>query len=143
MKKSTFILAILYCLLSAVGCSSNQENLLAGRWKVESYADPSKATMGATSVSSDETYSLQLDDHGRFWFTTDCNTISGEYNVDARHLQFENLSATELACDHEIVERSIKTQLPMVVSYDLPDDSTLCLLGRQGNILVRLVRATN
>lgn len=140
MRKYLFIFALLFCLLSVFSCSSNKENPLVGKWIVESYADPFKATLGPTSVTSDETYTLQFHHTGIFAFTTDCNTISGEYIVSDRNLQFENIASTELACDKEFVERSIKSGLPMVVSYDFPNDSTLCLLGREGNILVKLIR---
>lgn len=140
MRQFIYSFAFFACLYVFVACSSGNDTHLAGMWKVESYADPFKATLGATFVEPDAIYILRLNDTGLFSFTTDCNTISGEYSVKGRDLQFENLSATELACDKEILERSIKSQLPMVVSYDLPNDSTLCLLGRQGNVLVRLIR---
>lgn len=140
MRKSLLQFTLLSCLFIASACSSNNENNLEGKWRVDSYADPSKATLGHTSVASDEIYTLIFHDTGLFSFTTDCNTISGEYTANEHNLQFENISATELACDKEIVERSIKCDLPMVVSYDLPNDSTLLLLGRQGNVLIKLIK---
>lgn len=140
MRKYIFTFGILICLLIASACSSNTDNLLVGKWKVETYADPFKATLDPTVVAPYELYILMLNDDGLFWFTTDCNTISGEYKCNAKDLKFENVSATELACDKEIVERSIKSQLPMVDSYDLKNDSTLCLLGSHGNVLVRLIK---
>ena len=142
MKK--FLISVVVavaCLSAVVSCGSS--NPLVGRWNVVTYADPFKATMGLTEVATDRTYTLQFDENGTFWFTTDCNTVSGEYSVDVQSLQFGNLSATELACDREIVERCVKSELPMVVSFDTPDDSTLCLLGSQGYVLFKFVKTSS
>ena len=140
MKKIFIFAAIAFAfLLSVLSCSS--DNPLIGEWRVVAYADPFRAINDATIVNSDEIFTLQFHADGFFSFTTDCNTISGEFAASGKKLHFLNLSATEVACDREIVERSIKCQLPMVVSYNLGDDSTLCLLGQQGNVLVKLVKA--
>lgn len=125
-------------LLSA--CSSGYGNPVAGEWAVETYADPFKATLDPTTVEPDESYFLRLDKEGLFMFTTDCNTISGDYSVNGSDLRFENISATEMACEKEIVERSIMSQLPMVRSFTVSGDSVLCLIGGHDNVLVRLVR---
>ena len=130
-------------LIFVIGCTSLKENTLVGRWRVEAYANPFKATMEETQVSPDESYTLRLHDTGIFSLTTDCNTISGEYSIDGQSLRFNNLSATELACEKEIVERSFKSQLPMVKSYNFPNDTSLCLLGREDNVLVKLVKIKN
>lgn len=135
-----FPVILLTFLLSLISCGSSATNSLVGKWNVVTYADPFKATLDLTTVTTEEIYTLQLNDKGLFWFTTDCNTISGEYTVNKHDLKFENISATELACDKEIVERSIKSQLPMVVSYALSGDS-IFLLGRQGNVVVKLIKA--
>lgn len=143
MKRIYIAFIAIVSLVVAMGCSSGKENALVGRWRIETYTDPFKATIEPTEVSANECYTLQFNDEGGFWLTTDCNTISGEYSTDGQSIQFNNLSATELACEKEIAERSLKSQLPMVESYDFPNDTTLCLLGREGNILVELVRVRN
>lgn len=143
MKRICIAFIALVSLIVAIGCSSSKESALVGRWRVEIYTDPSKATMEPTEVSQDESYTLQFHDTGVFSLTTDCNTISGEYSTDGQGIRFDNLSATELACEKGIVEHSIETQLPMVESYDFPNDTTLCLLGRKGNLLVKLVKVRN
>lgn len=140
MKKIYLAFIALAGLIAAAGCSSSKEDAFVGKWRIETYTDPAKATMGATEVSPSEYYTLQFRDTGEFSLTTDCNTISGAYFSDGQKLQFDNLSATEVACEKEIVERSLKTQLPMVHSFDFPNDTTLCLLGREGNVLVKLVK---
>ncbi len=140
MKRIYIAFMALVSLIVAIGCSSGKENALVGRWRVETYTDPFKATMEPTEVSQDESYTLQIHDTGIFSLTTDCNTISGEYSTDGQSIRFDNLSATELACEKEIVERSMETQLPMVEAYDFPNDTTLCLLGREGNLLVKFIK---
>lgn len=143
MKKINIAFIAIVSLIFAIGCSSGKNNDLVGRWIVVTYTDPFKSTMEATKVSLNESYTLQFHDTGIFSLTTDCNTISGEFATDGQSLRFNNLSATELACEKEIAERSMKSQLPMVESYNFPNDTTLCLLGRQRNILVELVKVTN
>lgn len=143
MKIKYIAFIALVSMIASIGCSSGSENAFVGRWRVETYTDPSKATMGPTEVSSDESYILHFHDTGIFLLTTDCNTISGEYSTDGQSLRFNNLSATELACEKENVERSLKSQLPMVESYNLPNDTTLCLVGREGNVVVKLVKVRN
>ncbi|MDE6402989.1 MAG: META domain-containing protein [Muribaculaceae bacterium] len=139
MKKAFILAAVtVVCLSGIVSCKS--DNPLVGKWEVVTYADPFKATMGHTSVSPDEVYTLQFHDTGLFSFTTDCNTISGEYTLSGKRLRFLNILATEMACDREIVERSVKCQLPVIDSYEQPDDSTLCLRACQGNTIIRLVK---
>lgn len=143
MKRIYILFIAIVSLFFAIGCSSSKKNDLVGRWSVKTYTDPFKTTMEATKVSPNESYTLQFHDTGIFSLTTDCNTISGEYSTDGQSLRFSNLSATELACEKEIAERSLKSQLPMVESYNFPNDTTLCLLGKQGNILVKLVKVIN
>ncbi len=140
MKRIYIAFIALVSLIVAIGCSSGKECALVGRWRVVTYSDPSKAIVEPTEVSQDESYALQFHDTGIFSLTTDCNTISGEYSIDGQSIRFDNLSATELACEKEIVERSMETQLPMVESYDFSNDTTLCLLGREGNLLVKLIK---
>ena len=144
MKKFSILTTALPAIIFiAVSCVSNKENRLVGDWRVVSYTDPFKATMGPTLVSPDEVYTLRFHDTGSFSFTTDCNTVSGEFSLSGKHIKFLNISVTEMACDKEIVERSVKCQLPGVDSFDQPDDSTLCLLGSRGNTLIRLVKVQN
>ena len=141
MKKFFILIAItVTCLLNIVSCTSG--NPLIGEWAVIDYSDPFKATNDVTKVLSDENYILQFHDNGLFSFATDCNIISGEFTMSGKEIHFLNLSSTELACDREIVERSVKSQLPMVESYDLTSDSILCLLGKRGNVLMKLVRGS-
>lgn len=143
MKRIYIAFIALLSLIVSIGCSSGKENPLVGRWRVETYTDPFKAKMEPTEVSPKESYTLQFHDTGIFSLTTDCNTISGKYSTDVQNLRFNSLSATELACEKEIVERSLKSQLPMVESYNFPNDTTLCLVGREGNVLVKLVKVRN
>lgn len=143
LMKTCFTIILLACLLVLLSCSSNKANTLVGRWSLVTYTDPFKATLDPTTVSSDEIYTLWFHDTGIFSFTTDCNTIFGEYVLSGKLLQYDNIAATEMACKEETVERSVKCQLPMVKSYDLPNDSTLCLLGRSGNVLMKFIKVQN
>ncbi len=117
----------------------DEKDALAGRWKVTTYADMASSKVSAI-VSADGDYILRLHDRGFFSFTTDCNTISGDYVVNGRELRFVNISATELGCEKEVVERCIKSCLGLVESCDFPTDTTLWLLGSRDNVLIELVK---
>lgn len=141
-KISIFAILTGIMIVSVISCSSDHRDSLIGKWLVISYADPFKATMGATMVPSTENYRLMFDENGYFSFSTDCNTVSGVYRQSDKQIRFSNLSVTEMACENEIVERSVKSQLPNVEAFDLSGDSILCLLSSSGNVLFKLKKAS-
>lgn len=141
MNKVYFLCIALACMFIATGCCSTSKMAsLSGKWKIVTYMDDEEI-----EVSCDKSYTLQFHDTGMFSLTTDCNTISGEYSysVSKRNLQFGNLTYTEKACENEIVEQSLKYQLPMVKTYNLPNDTTLYLLGKNGKVLIQLAKVIN
>ena len=141
MRKNLLFWAFLLAVsVVNISCSSTVQNRLACQWNVTSYANPIGSSLSLTTVSADEKYTLQFQPDGFFSFTTDCNVVSGRYSVKKNQLRFISPSSTEMACDKEMVERCIKSSLPIIVSYDLPNDSTLRLLGSQGNALIELVK---
>lgn len=125
------------------GCSSSKSGQLEGRWNMTAYADMFGSSLTLTEVPRGEKYTLQLHNTGIFSFTTDCNTISGEYSVDGQKFKFINPAATEMACDKEIMERNIQTLLPLVERYEMPDDSNLHLIGSQDNVIVEFAKLKN
>lgn len=125
-------------MLTMVSCTS--DNPLLGEWNVVSYSNPSD--MSSKEVT-DADCTLQLHDNGFFSFTTDCNTISGEFTISEKQIQFFNLSATEIACEKELMEQNIKLLLPMIKSYGLSNDSTLSLIGNHGTVLITLIPRAN
>ncbi|MDE7407760.1 MAG: META domain-containing protein [Muribaculaceae bacterium] len=142
MRTYCIFTAITYVwLLTVISCTT--DNPLIGTWNVITYTDPFGDTNEAITVSSGEIFTLQFHNNSFFSFTTDCNTISGEFALSGKQIHFLNLYATEIACDKVIVERSVKSQLPVVDSYDLTNDSILYLYGKQGNVLMKLVKAQN
>lgn len=58
----------------------------------------------------------------------------------AEELRFVNISATELGCEKEVVERCIKSCLGLVESCDFPTDTTLWLLGSRDNVLSNWIK---
>lgn len=132
-----------WLLISMASCTASRTDKIAGNWKVETYVDPFSSQFSATLSADGGRYVLQLHDSGFFSLTTDCNTVSGNYSVSDSKLRFIDPSATEMACEHEAVERCLKAILPLVDSYDCPDDSTLMLLGSSGNSLIKLTKLSD
>lgn len=83
---------------------------------------------------------MQLDNAGVFSCTTDCNTISGNFEKSKNALRFSDISFTELACDDMVVERSVASTLSNIKSYKITDDSILVLKDDKGHILMELTK---
>lgn len=130
-------------MISVASCTASRPDKIAGSWRVDTYVDPASSRLSATVSAEGGTYVLQLHDSGFFSLTTDCNTVSGNFTVSDDKLRFIDPSATEMACEHEVVERCLKAVLPLVEAYDCPDDSTLSLLGSSGNTLIKLSKVNN
>ena len=127
MKKLSLFVTIIFAW-TLTSCPTNTP--LCGKWDVVAFADSYNGT--------DEVYTLQFHDDGHFSFTTDCNTVSGDFQISGKQLRFLNLAATEIACDNEVVEQQVKSLLPIIESYDLTNDSILSLLGKHGDVLITL-----
>ena len=139
MRIRNLLAACGVCLLiSMVSCTASRADKIVGNWKVVTYVDPFSSQFSATRSADGGQYVLQLHDSGFFSLTTDCNTVSGNYSVGDGTLRFIDPSATEMACEHEAVERCLKAVLPLVEAYDCPDDSSLRLHGSSGNSLITL-----
>ena len=121
-------------------CDSPSDNILYGRWRLEKYNCIATSSYGLTQVNKESEYILQLDNAGVFSCTTDCNTISGNYEKSKNALRFSDISFTELACDDMVVERSVASILSNIKSYKITDDSILVLKDDKGHILMELTK---
>ncbi len=83
-------------------------------------------------------FTLSAD--GSFLCNTDCNTISGKYTVDDNELHFSEIIWTEMACENDIMERSLKVLIPQISTYDLLGDTLLNMYGTNGTRLISLSR---
>lgn len=135
---STIVILLVTTLL--MSCSSRSATSVYGKWKLHEYADIAGSSLELTKLGHDERCTLTLHDTGVFSFTTDCNTVSGEYSVNRTELNFRNMACTEMACDKENIERAIRSLLPMVDSFECHSDSTLILWDARGNVLLSLGR---
>ena len=139
--KTNILTAIMLALAILVGsCDSPSDNILYGRWRLEKYNCIATSSYGLTQVNKESEYILQLDNAGVFSCTTDCNTISGNYEKSKNALRFSDISFTELACDDMVVERSVASILSNIKSYKITDDSILVLKDDKGHILMELTK---
>lgn len=140
MRISTFTVIMLALAILVGSCDSPSDNILYGRWRLEKYNCIATSSYGLTQVNKESEYILQLDNAGVFSCTTDCNTISGNYEKSKNALRFSDISFTELACDDMVVERSVASILPNIKSYKITDDSILVLKDDKGHILMELTK---
>lgn len=140
MRISTFTVIMLALAILVGSCDSPSDNILYGRWRLEKYNCIATSSYGLTQVNKESEYILQLDNAGVFSCTTDCNTISGNYEKSKNALRFSDISFTELACDDMVVERSVASTLSNIKSYKITDDSILVLKDDKGHILMELTK---
>ena len=140
MRISTFTVIMLALAILVGSCDSPSDNILYGRWRLEKYNCIATSSYGLTQVNKESEYILQLDNAGVFSCTTDCNTISGNFEKSKNALRFSDISFTELACDDMVVERSVASTLSNIKSYKITDDSILVLKDDNGHILMELTK---
>lgn len=140
MRISIFTVIMLALAILVGSCDSPSDNILYGRWRLEKYNCIATSSYGLTQVNKESEYILQLDNAGVFSCTTDCNTISGNYEKSKNALRFSDISFTELACDDMVVERSVASILSNIKSYKITDDSILVLKDDKGHILMELTK---
>lgn len=140
MRINTFTLIMLALAILVGSCDSPSDDILYGRWRLEKYNCIATSSYGLTQVNKESEYILQLDNAGVFSCTTDCNTISGNYEKSKNALRFSDISFTELACDDMVVERSVASILSNIKSYKITDDSILVLKDDKGHILMELTK---
>lgn len=140
MRISTFTVIMLALAILVGSCDSPSDNILYGRWRLEKYNCIATSSYGLTQVNKESEYILQLDNAGVFSCTTDCNTISGNFEKSKNALRFSDISFTELACDDMVVERSVASTLSNIKSYKITDDSILVLKDDKGHILMELTK---
>lgn len=140
MRISTFTVIMLALAILVGSCDSPSDNILYGRWRLEKYNCIATSSYGLTQVNKESEYILQLDNAGVFSCTTDCNTISGNYEKSKNALRLSDISFTELACDDMVVERSVASILSNIKSYKITDDSILVLKDDKGHILMELTK---
>lgn len=140
MRISTFTVIMLALAILVGSCDFPPDNILYGRWRLEKYNCIATSSYGLTQVNKESEYILQLDNAGVFSCTTDCNTISGNYEKSKNALRFSDISFTELACDDMVVERSVASILSNIKSYKITDDSILVLKDDKGHILMELTK---
>lgn len=75
---------------------------LQGDWRLDSYQiDGKPTTFGAF-------YKLSFNEpDNTFSLSTDCNTISGEFQITNDTIRFKNIFVTEMACDNMTVEQDL------------------------------------
>lgn len=140
MKINTFTVIMLALAILVGSCDSPSDNSLYREWRLQKYNCIATSSYGLTQVNKESEYILQLDNTGVFSCTTDCNTISGNFEESKNTLKFSNISFTELACDDMVVERSVASILPNIKSYKITDDSILVLKDDKGHILMELIK---
>lgn len=139
--KPTIITVLTLALAVLFGsCNDQSDSPIYGNWRLEKYNCIATSSYGLTQVDKNENYVLQLYNTGVFCFTTDCNTISGNYEMGKTALNFSNVSFTEKACEYMLVEESIKSNLPSIKSYEIKDDLSLILKDEDGHILIELIK---
>lgn len=138
MKQSIIVVITMVLSILFSSCEDPSDSMVYGAWRLEKYNSIATSSYGLTPVVKNDNYILQFNKSGKFSFTTDCNTLSGDYSIDKTGLIFTNISFTEKACKDMIVEESLKSNLMYIKSCEIKDDRLLILKDKDGNILMEL-----
>ena len=133
--KKTFLLAILFLLLSA--CSNSSADI-TGEWKLISYGDVNNPTPALPNVDT----SIKFDSNGQIGGSVGCNTFGGNYEKSYSTITFSGIFSTMMYCDETSTQEqavlgtfsdsvSLQTQL---------NGSTLTITSADGSSVVVLER---
>ncbi len=133
--KKTFLLAILFLLLSA--CSNSSADI-TGEWKLISYGDVNNPTPALPNVDT----SIKFDSNGQIGGSVGCNTFGGNYETGDSTITFSGIFSTMMYCDETSTQEqavlgafsdgvSLQTQL---------NGSTLTITSADGSSVVVLER---
>ncbi|MDE5941434.1 MAG: META domain-containing protein [Muribaculaceae bacterium] len=70
-------------------------------------------------------------DGSTYFIQTNCNSISGTYNVKGDSITFSDGAMTEKACDNMATEEALRIILPDIVKAIVNNDSVLRLECRE------------
>lgn len=110
----------------------DQENSVKGSWTIQEIAltEGNKIVpAGIQSVTfTDNTYS----------FSTNCNSIAGDYTLSGDSLTLMPGLMTEMACDDMTVEDALRTLIPAVNTVSAQADSVLRLSTSDSDVYILL-----
>ena len=138
MKTRAFIVAAL-AAMAAAGCGTdNTTQDVTGEWYVAAYNPVQYSSY--TLADTDAEYKFVFEADSSFYCATDCNSLGGQYIVNGDSMRFDNMLSTEMACESELFEVSMKMLLPGVRAYEMSADSVLSLKDESGNTLIKLAK---
>lgn len=125
--------------MAATGCNSEKAAPdVTGEWYVTAYNPAHWSSY--TLADTDTEYKFVFDADSSFYCATDCNSLGGQYTVNADSMRFDNMLSTEMACESELFEMSMKQLLPGVRTFEMSADSVLSLKGDGGHTLLKLTK---
>lgn len=111
---------------------------LEGQWYLENVVENDSVHVRPTEEVPGVRQYILFED-GTYSIQTNCNIISGSYNLKGDSITFGETAATEMACDNMEVEDMLKQILPRIVTVDIENDS-IARLNTAGNTSYVLLR---
>ncbi|MDE7410521.1 MAG: META domain-containing protein [Paramuribaculum sp.] len=140
MKKIlTSLSGLITLTLLIISCSDGGKKI-QGHWNIVEYDCIFTSSHQLTTITTYPRLLFSFYPDGTFNCNTDCNALSGNYIADDTNLSFSDISSTEIACENELIERSLKVLIPEVETYELSGDSIINMYDKKGSLLIRLSR---
>lgn len=114
----------------AVACTSIQ-----GCWNLQLIVS-NKYEIVQDVKSQEGNLYANFNEDGTFSFSTDCNTVSGEYTTtgDSISLKIVNPDIVE-CCDHAEIENMLRRALPTIETIETVNDSVIRLCTNETNYI--------
>lgn len=118
--------------------SKNAESEMIGEWEIYTYNPVEYSSY--TLVKPQNTYRFVMNRDSTFFCSTDCNSLSGRYIVSGDSIRFDCLTSTEMACEDERVEMTMKLSLPDVRTFVLSPNAVVSLKNSSGHTIIQLAK---
>lgn len=107
---------------------------LEGKWTIREVGG--KEVKGTV----EEPLTMTFDQNGRYFCTTGCNSIRGDFHTSYTAITFGDGMSTRMACPDMSVEQGLLTVLPQIVSYGRTADGGLAFYSANSDMILKLTR---
>ena len=109
-------------------------SVLEGKWTIRNLAGKEmKSTL-------EEPLTVTFDHDGRYFCTTGCNSIRGDFQTDYTAITFGQGMSTRMSCPDMTVEQTLQNVLPTIAAYGRTADGGLGFYDAQGEMVMKLNR---
>lgn len=115
---------------------------ITGQWYIKNVVESDSLHTRPSDITPDVRQYITFNEDGTLDIKTNCNMMSGRYDIEGDSLTVSRLAWTEMACENMKVEQLLQRMLPRVCAYEMESDSILRLVTVTPGEYVVLRKAT-